>query len=133
MASFSPNFNSKIKINQKFKNSQPKIINHHLIGDFFLAYLIFFTDFNLKLDEKLGKTTLQEIENFSSGIQTCFLRNCGEPRVQKNNSIVLVQPLATQIGSRANFLLKCQVEGQYRHFFYIFSRFFYEMCIFQRL
>jgi hypothetical protein len=45
----------------------------------------------------------------------------------------LEQPWATQIGSRAKFMLKSQVEGQNWGLFFRFSRYFYEIGIFQRL
>jgi hypothetical protein len=44
----------------------------------------------------------------------------------------LAQPWATQIGSRAKFMLNSHVEGQNRDAFYRFSRLFYEIGIFQR-
>ncbi len=45
----------------------------------------------------------------------------------------LEQPWATQIGSRAKFMLNSHVEGQNRDPFYSFCRFFYEKRIFRRL
>jgi hypothetical protein len=46
IASFSPSF--KFKVCQKFKISQPKLINCHLLNDFSLANFKFLTDFKFK-------------------------------------------------------------------------------------
>ncbi len=43
----------------------------------------------------------------------------------------LLQSWATQIGSRAKFMLKCHVEGQNRDFFYRFSRFSMKQACFR--
>jgi hypothetical protein len=45
--SFSLNF--KFKIFQKFKINQPKEINYHLLGDFYLANFKIWTDFKFKI------------------------------------------------------------------------------------
>jgi hypothetical protein len=44
----------KFKICQKFKISQPKVINCQLIGDFWLANLKFLTDFKFKTRWEIG-------------------------------------------------------------------------------
>jgi hypothetical protein len=51
----------------------------------------------------------------------------------ENNFYGQNQPWATQIGSRATFLLNSYVEGQSTGFFYRFSRFSYKNAIIQRL
>jgi hypothetical protein len=51
----------------------------------------------------------------------------------KCGTINVNQSWATQIGSRAKFLLNTHVEGQNRDAFYRFSRFSYEKAIIQRL
>jgi hypothetical protein len=46
MTNISPSF--KFQIGQNFKNSQPKVINCHLLGDFCLASFKFLADFKFK-------------------------------------------------------------------------------------
>jgi hypothetical protein len=52
---------------------------------------------------------------------------------RKNGNPTFQQPWATQIGSRAKFLLSSHIERQSIQFYYAFGQFFYEMPIFRGL
>ncbi len=52
MSNFSLNF--KFKICQKFKISQPKVINSSVLGDFCLANFKFLTDLKFKIQWEIG-------------------------------------------------------------------------------
>jgi hypothetical protein len=63
MSNFSPNF--KFKICQKFKISQPKVINCHLIGDFCLANFKFLTAFKFKIRREIGFKSSKQLITFA--------------------------------------------------------------------
>ncbi len=108
-----------------FQNLQKKINKN----TFHLIYFLF-CDMQKNLRKfcdlrEIWWNTKKNIRNFPA-TPTWFLQ---VSRVFKD----LHQPWATQIGSKAKFLLNSHIEGQSTGFFYRFSRFSYEILIFQSL
>ncbi len=74
-SNFSPSF--KCKIFQKFKISQPKVINCSLLGDFCLTYFKILIDFKifLKCIGKFQKNQIQKNPSFIESIQNFKISN----------------------------------------------------------
>ncbi len=103
MGNFSPSF--KFKICQKFKISQPKVINCSLLGDFCLANFKFLAYFKFKTRWETGHWTLEW------SVKKCVCGGEGVSFNKKHQSLVRRPPWRA-------LQQTCRLIGQIKYYYY---------------